>query len=274
MSRLHRILAILALLVAAGAITTAPALARKPDRDRLPDRWEKRHHLNLKKDDSRRDRDRDGLSNYGEYRSHTNPRKKDSDRDGRRDAREDFDRDRLRNGAEIRTGFDPGDADSDNDGTKDGRENAGRIVKLSDRSITIKLAAGGSLTAGLGDALAARCPGSSDGGAEAGDEAPDPDEDAEDAPESGEDAEPADEPIGDEDPGDTVDEPDSMMARAGGPDDEFDDAAFDQGFEAGADVACSKPRLKVGAIVHKARVKRTGTGRVLVSIALLAKKKK
>ena len=42
-------------------------------------------------------------------------------------------------------------------GTKDGRENAGKIVKLSDSSITIKLAVGGSMTARLGDGLAVNC---------------------------------------------------------------------------------------------------------------------
>ena len=157
MSRLSRLSTTFALVVAAAALTAGPALARTHDHDRMPDRWEKRNHLNVKKDDSRRDRDRDGLSNYGEYRAHTNPRKKDSDHDGRRDSREDY---RPRQAAQRRrdqTGFDPGDKDSDNDGVKDGRENAGKIVKLSGSSITIKLAVGGSLTARLGDDLAVDC---------------------------------------------------------------------------------------------------------------------
>jgi hypothetical protein len=71
MSRLSRLSTTFVLAVAAAALTAGPALAR--DHDRMPDKWEKRHHLNVKKDDSRRDRDRDGLSNYGEYRAHTNP---------------------------------------------------------------------------------------------------------------------------------------------------------------------------------------------------------
>ena len=153
MSRLSRLSTTFALVVAAAALTAGPAPARTHDHDRMPDKWEKRYHLNVKKDDSRRDRDRDGLSNYGEYRAHTNPRKKDSDHDGRRDSREDFDRDKLRNAAEIKTGFDPRDKDSDDDGVKDGRENAGKIVTLSGSSITIKLAVGGTLTARLGDEL-------------------------------------------------------------------------------------------------------------------------
>jgi hypothetical protein len=276
MSRLRRLLTIVALLVAATALTATPALARTKDHDHMPDRWEKRHHLNVKKDDSRRDRDRDGLSNYGEYRAHTNPRKKDSDHDGRRDGREDYDRDHLRNSAEIRTGFDPGDADSDNDGTKDGRENAGKIVKLSDTSITIKLAAGGSLNARLGDGLAVNCgaAGSGERTDAADDDAADPGEDAEDAPVPGEDDDfledaTAADADADADTGDAADEPDTLMTRVGGEDDdEFDDAAFDQAFESEA-LACSAAKFKVGAVVHKAHVKRTASGPVVVSIKLV-----
>ncbi len=95
-----------ALTLIVAVVPAAPALAKK-DGDCLPDKWEKRHHLNLRANDAARDRDHDGLSNYGEYRAHTNPRRQDSDRDGRRDSREDYDRDKLRNAAEIRTGNDP-----------------------------------------------------------------------------------------------------------------------------------------------------------------------
>ena len=272
MSRLSRLLTSCALLVAVAALTASPTLARTSDHDRLPDRWEKRHHLNLKKDDARRDRDRDGLSNYGEYRAHTNPRKKDSDRDGRRDGREDYDRDRLRNSAEIRTGFDPGDADSDNDGTKDGRENAGKIAKLSATSIKIKLAVGGSLTARLGDNLVVGCAPGTSGSTPGSD--PDVPEPGEDAPEPGEDAEEPGEP-GDEDTGDAPDEDAApLTAEASGEDDEeFDDAAFEREFGAddtgGGDATCDTATLKAGAVVHKAKVTRGGSGPLLVAIQLV-----
>jgi hypothetical protein len=274
MSRLSRLLTSCALLVAVAALTAGPALARDRDHDRLPDRWEKRHHLNLKKDDSRRDRDRDRLSNYGEYRAHTNPRKKDSDRDGRRDSREDYDRDRLRNSAEIRTGFDPGDSDSDNDGTKDGRENAGKIVKLSNSSITIKLAVGGSLTARLGDDLAVDCAPETSGSTPGSD--PDVPEPGEDAPEPGEDDEPGD--PGDGDTGDAPDEgPAPLTAEASGEDDEeFDDDAFDREFgddTGGGDATCDTATLKAGAVVHKAKVTSDGSGKRLVAIQLVRKGK-
>jgi len=279
MSRLSRLLSTTALLVSAAALTASPALASDRDHDRLPDKWEKRHHLNLKKDDSRRDRDRDRLSNYGEYRAHTNPRKKDSDRDGRRDGREDYDRDKLRNAAEIRTGFDPGDKDSDNDGTKDGRENAGKIVKLSDSSIKIKLAVGGSLTARLGENLAVECaPG--DSGSTPGSD-PDVPEPGEDAPEPGEDDEEPGEP-GDEDASDAADDGDegdagdaSIAQEEPGEDaEDFNDEAFDREFgddTGGGDATCDTSKLKVGAMVHKAKVTRSGSGKLLVAIQLVRK---
>jgi hypothetical protein len=266
MSRLSRLLTSCALLVAATALTAGPAQARDRDHDRLPDKWEKRYHLNVKKDDARRDRDRDGLSNYGEYRAHTKPGKKDSDRDGRRDGREDYDRDRLRNSAEIRTGYDPGDKDSDNDGVRDGRENAGKIVKLSDSSITIKLAVGGSLTARLDD-CASGPSGSTPGSV------PDAPVPGEDASEPGEDAEEPAEP-GDEDTGEAPADGEAPLPEAG-VDDGFDDDAFDQEFgpDTGGDATCDTATLRVGAIVHKAKAINSGSGRVLVAIELVKKRR-
>jgi len=272
MSRLSRLLTSCALVVAGTALTAGPALARDRDHDRLPDKWEKRHHLNLKKDDSRRDRDRDRLSNYGEYRAHTNPRKKDSDRDGRRDGREDYDRDKLRNADEIRTGFDPGDKDSDNDGVKDGRENAGKIVKLSGSSITIKLAVGGKLTARRDANLVVACAPEHSGSTPG----PDPDvpEPGEDGDEAGEDAEEPGEPgdPGDEDTGDAADA--SISQEESGEDaEDFNDEAFDREFGDDTDGdACNTPTLKSGATVHKAKVTRSGSGRLLVSIQLVARR--
>ena len=276
MSRLSHLSATFALVVSAAALTASPAVAS--DHDRMPDKWEKRHHLNVKVDDSRRDRDRDGLTNYGEYRAKTNPRKKDSDRDGRRDSREDYDRDKLRNAVEIRTGFDPRDKDSDDDGVRDGRENAGRIVKLSGNSVTIKLAVGGSLTARLGDGLA-DCTGDESGsgtGSGSDEGTPQP---GEDAPAPGEDEDPGDLP--DESDEDTGDAPDASAAQEDGVDGEdgeddtpFDDAAFDQEFGddmGGGGATCDAATLKVGATVHKAKVTRSASGATLVSVKLLKK---
>jgi len=252
MPRIGRLLTTLALVIAATALTASPALARKRDHDRLPDRWEKRHHLNLAKDDSAGDPDRDGLSNYGEYRAHTNPHRADSDHDGRRDGREDYDRDRLSNATEVRLGLDPGDADSDDDGIKDGRENAGRISAVSEDSVTIALAAGGSVTAALGDELSVHCKGG-------------PDDDAHEGDDDADEGEPSDD-LDDEDASGDDDEADEEDEDAG--DDEDDHLATAARFGHEHD-SCGRSALVVGALVREATVKLTGDGLVLVAVKLV-----
>jgi hypothetical protein len=73
--------------------------------DRIPDRWEKAHHLSLKVNQAKRDQDRDG----------------------------------LRNRAEFMIGDDPRDADSDNDGTDDGDEKAGTVTSFTGGVLTVHL---------------------------------------------------------------------------------------------------------------------------------------
>ena len=234
MARLHRVLATLALLVAATAVCAAPALARKHDHDKLPDRWERKFHLSTKKNDANRDRDRDGLSNFGEYRSHTNPRKKDTDHDG------------LKDGAERRFGFKPRDRDSDDDGTKDGKETAGKITALTGSSVTIRLAAGGKLNAGL----AIHCTPTSGGAT--GD---DPAENPADEPET--DGSGLSASAAQDDP--TEDDP------------ALDDAEFDKQFEAefAAGQTCDASTLKRGSLVHEATVDRSGPSPVVTGITLV-----
>jgi hypothetical protein len=257
MARLQRVLLTLSLLAAATALSAAPAAARKRDHDKLPDRWERKFHLNTKKNDAKRDRDRDGLSNLAEYRAHTNPRKKDSDRDG------------LKDGVERRFGFKPRDRDSDDDGIKDGKENAGKITALTGSSITLRLAAGGKLEAGL----AVSCTDTS-GAADTGD---DPAENpADDDPES-DDGSAADDPS--EDDPSTGDDPDTdgsdgydlsaSAAQDGDPseDDAFDDAQFDAEFAAGE--TCDAGSLKRGARVHEATVDRSGPRPVVTAVTLV-----
>lgn len=84
------------------ALLGLPAAAHAADRnhDRLPDRWEKAHHLSLKVDQRLKDQDHDGLVNLAEYQDHTNPRRADSDRDGTPDGAEDHDGDGQTNLAE------------------------------------------------------------------------------------------------------------------------------------------------------------------------------
>lgn len=75
------------------------------NRDAIPDRWERAHHLSLKVNQAKRDQDHDG----------------------------------LRNKAEFRAGDNPLDADTDNDGVKDGQEKAGQVVSLANGVLTVHL---------------------------------------------------------------------------------------------------------------------------------------
>ena len=70
-------LAALALLALPGA-----AAAKDRNHDRIPDRWEKRHHLSTAVNQARRDQDRDDLRNRAEFLAGDNPRNRDSDDDG------------------------------------------------------------------------------------------------------------------------------------------------------------------------------------------------
>src|SRR5213592_922794 len=56
--------------------------------DRIPDKWECRHHLSLKVKQTRRDPDRDGLNNLGEFKAGDDPHKADTDGDGINDGNE------------------------------------------------------------------------------------------------------------------------------------------------------------------------------------------
>src|SRR4051812_47072385 len=171
----------------------ALAKSRDRDHDRMPDKWERAHHLSTKSKNAKRDPDHDGLSNIGEFRSrtrphdadtdndgiedgdedrdhdrvdnaneireHTSPRDRDSDDDGIKDGREDRDRDGLRNAGEDRTGNDPVDRDTDDDGVEDGDENAGTITAFNPttRELTITPAGGDPITALVTDSTEIEC---------------------------------------------------------------------------------------------------------------------
>jgi hypothetical protein len=98
------------------ALLAAPSGAAAKDRnhDRIPDRWERHHHLSLGVNQAHRDQDRDNLGNRGEFLTGDNPR----------------------------------DADTDNDGTEDGNENAGRIESFDAGSgrLVISLFGGDTLS--------------------------------------------------------------------------------------------------------------------------------
>jgi hypothetical protein len=84
MRRRHALQIAFAAVLGALAILALPALASAKDRnhDRIPDRWEKRHHLSLQVNQAHRDQDNDGLDNRSEFRAGDDPRSRDSDDDG------------------------------------------------------------------------------------------------------------------------------------------------------------------------------------------------
>ena len=94
---------------------------------------------------ARRDQDRDHLRNLGEFRQGTSPRDADSDDDG------------LRDGKEHGVGDDPTDEDSDGDGVEDGDENAGTIASFDGTTLTINLAAGGSVSGQVTERTEIKC---------------------------------------------------------------------------------------------------------------------
>ncbi len=146
--------ALAVLLVASGS---AMAASKDRNRDRIPDRWEKRFHLSLKADQANKDQDRDKVDNLNEFQEGTNPRDKDTDNDGVKDGREDGDRDGLNNQNEDASAILPDDRDTDNDGTEDGDEVVGTIASFQDPVLTIDLLGGGSVTGNVTSATRIKC---------------------------------------------------------------------------------------------------------------------
>jgi hypothetical protein len=71
------VLGALALLALPGA-----AAAKDGNHDRIPDRWERHHHLSTAVNQAGRDQDHDHLRNRAEFLAGDNPRDRDSDDDG------------------------------------------------------------------------------------------------------------------------------------------------------------------------------------------------
>ncbi|HEX4463373.1 MAG TPA: hypothetical protein VH042_01890 [Solirubrobacterales bacterium] len=110
----------LALLALPGA-----AAAKDGNHDRIPDRWERHHHLSTAVNQAGRDQDHD----------------------------------RLRNRAEFLAGDNPRDRDSDDDGVMDGDENAGTITAFDAESgkLTIGLFNGDSVSGLVTEGTRIKC---------------------------------------------------------------------------------------------------------------------
>jgi hypothetical protein len=89
-NRRTRLGSLLAMALGALALLAMPGIAAAKDsnHDRIPDRWEKRHHLSLNVNQAGRDQDGDHLRNRGEFQAGDNPRDDDSDNDGVMDGEE------------------------------------------------------------------------------------------------------------------------------------------------------------------------------------------
>jgi hypothetical protein len=111
------------LAVAASLMLAGGALAKDRNHDRIPDKWEKRHHLSLHKQQGRKDQDRDGLKNRGEWKARLNPR----------------------------------DADTDDDGVDDGDENTGKVESFENGVLTISLFSGGTVSGAVTDETDIEC---------------------------------------------------------------------------------------------------------------------
>jgi hypothetical protein len=118
------------LVIPAGAL----AKSRDRDHDRMPDKWEKKHHLNVHANDARKDADRDHLSNLSEFRHGTDPQSADTDDDGVNDENE------------LEDNTNPSKADSDDDGVEDGDEISGTVVSFENNVLTIQLPGDGAGT--------------------------------------------------------------------------------------------------------------------------------
>jgi hypothetical protein len=118
-----KIALVMALAIAASMTLAGTALAKDRNHDRIPDRWEKAHHLSLKVKQGGRDQDKDGLKNRGEWRAKLDPR----------------------------------DDDTDNDGVEDGDEDAGTVASFTGDVLTITLARGGTLSAKVTDETEIEC---------------------------------------------------------------------------------------------------------------------
>ena len=80
--------AALAVMVVLALAIAGPAAAKDRNHDKIPDKWEKKYNLSLKKNQARKDQDKDGARNKAEYRARTNPREADTDNDGIEDGDE------------------------------------------------------------------------------------------------------------------------------------------------------------------------------------------
>lgn len=211
----------LALALGALALLAMPGLAAAKDRnhDKIPDRWEKKHHLSLRVNQAHRNQDGDRLNNRAEFLAGDNPR----------------------------------DADSNNDGVMDGEDNAGTVASFDAETgkLVIDLF-GGETVSGLVDEEAEiKCDGHS-GASASSDSSPDDEAGEDNGGEEGQ-VEPGDdggaeEPAGEDGGGQGEEEP--------GDDNGGEEADDDN--PGPANGSCTTADLTPGAVVQEAELKAAG----------------
>jgi hypothetical protein len=204
-----------ALLVAVGALA-AVAFAKDGNEDRIPDKWEKHHHLSLNVKQTHRDQDHDHLRNRAEFLAGDNPR----------------------------------DRDSDDDGVIDGNENAGKIASFdaATGTLTIELFGGDSISGVVTESTRIKCEDesgvaqvSNDEG-ELGDDKGGAEEEADDD-NGGTGEEPGDDDGGNSGPGSDDSGPGSSNSGPG-----------QEGEDDGGSANCSTADLTQGAVVQEAEL--------------------
>lgn len=217
----------LALALGALALLAMPGLAAAKDvnKDRIPDRWEKRHKLSLKVNQAKKDQDRDQLRNRAEFLAGTSPR----------------------------------NSDSDGDGTEDGDEQAGTIASFDAETgrLVIDLFGNDTIAGFVTDSTEIKCEhdgfsasasseGSEEGEGESGEGGTTEEEPGDDGPGSGE--EPDDE-SGDDESGDDED------SGSDSEDSESSSDGEDEGEHGDHDHLCTTAELVPGAVVEEAELK-------------------
>ncbi len=232
------------------ALIVAPAVGlakgRDRDHDRMPDKWERAHHLNPRVNDAAKDPDKDGLSNLSEFRHGTNPRRADTDEDGVNDR------------TELRDGTNPRHDDAGDDNGNDANEVRGTVVSFDSGVLTLQPATDGAATVSgtVNDATridcdAADATASSHGGDDGGSD------DDHSGPGSG---------SGETEPGDDNSGPGSAnsgrssddnsgqgSSNSGSDDGTGHDAGDDNGDDQKNDNACTTAKLVPGAVVREAK---------------------
>lgn len=199
------------------------------NRDRIPDRWERKFRLSLRVNQANRDQDRDHMRNLVEFRTGNNPR----------------------------------DADTDNDGVDDNEENAGKIVSFENGILTISLVGGDQLVGAVTDSTEIECkaalipPPSNEPPVSGASLRHSGEDDAQNGDQGD-----GDHPGGPGDPSSGPGSPDSGSGDNGGHGSDSGDAGG-SGPEDGDEVACTSADLVPGTPVHEADVETTTDGAVV-----------